>query len=450
MQGKKINILLVLSFLSLFSFGQQTYKSVDSISYAMYQNQQWESLSNFGEQAVKNGFDYYYLNLRTGIAYFKLKDYNKSLLYINKSLQNNSLSQVSKEYLFWNHYYLNNEKETIQSYKELDDSIQNRMKYTPPKKIQFVYVESGIKLSDNQEVAGNILYGNIGLMHHASPKLDLYYSYTYSQQKLQWGSFLQNEIYVRPSYKLKKGWSTTLGLHYASYNSKTDYSATANYYNSYSKNDYTTDYYTTIKSNLKGDFSLGNYFSQFSIQKQWKHFSIAPFINTLYTISNPQYKKKENINSTIKEYYLGNQYAERDSMSSKVTVYTDTSYMLVNGGFKLNYYTSRFSLGLEFATTAQSNRARQIIIPSFSLNVSDKINISGYYFDKKDATFGMGNGIMLFNNSNDNQKISLTAKYNLSKKTRIYATYQYDKIVDKRYINEYKMNTIFIGLKIKL
>jgi len=450
MQGLRTHILLILSFISLLSFGQQTYKSVDSTSYAMYQNKQWESLSVFGEQAVKDGFDYFYLNLRTGIAYFNLKDYNKSLLYINKSLQNNSLSQVSKEYLFWNHYYLNDEKEIIESYKELDDTIQNRIKYTPPKKIQFVYVESGMKLSNDQDVAGNILYGNIGLMHHASSKLDLYYSYTYSQQKLNWGSFIQNEIYIRPSYKLKKGWSATLGMHYAGYSSNTDYTTITDYYNSYSDNDYTTDYYTTINSNIKGGFNLGNYFAQFTLQKQWKHFSVAPFISTLYTTSNPQYKKTENTNTTIKELYLGNQYSERDSVSSNVTDYTDTSYVCINGGLKVSYYTPRFTLGLEFATTTQSERARKIIIPSFSLNISDKINISGYYFNKKDATFGMDNGIMLFNNSNDNQKVSLTAKYKVTNKTSIYATYQYDKIIDKLYIQEYNMNTLFIGLKIKL
>ncbi len=450
MQGVRTYIHIIFCLTSLLSYGQRSFTSVDSTSFAMYNSQQWEQLTVFGEQAINEGYDYYYLNLRTGIAYFNLKEYNKSLLYIYKSLENNSLSQIAKEYLFWNHYYLNNEEEMIDAYTELDDSIQNRIGYTPPKKLQFVYVESGVKVSDKQNLAGNILYGNIGLMHHANSKLDIYYSYTYSQQKLNWGSFLQNEFYIRPSYTFKKGWSAILGLHYAGYNANTDYTTSRDYYNSYSKNNYTSDYYTTINSNLNGELNLTNYFGQITVQKQWKHFSLSPNLSILSTAINPKYQKTETENYTIKEYFNSVFYTERDSTSTRTTTYSDSSFIAVNGGFSMRYYTPRFSIGIELSSTTQSIKNKFIVIPSISWSITDKINISGYYFNKKDATFGIENGMMLFNNSNENQKISITTKYTLTKKTSIYATYQYDKLVDNLYIQTYNMNTFFIGLIIKL
>ncbi|MDV7389802.1 hypothetical protein RZS08_00555, partial [Arthrospira platensis SPKY1] len=51
---------------------------VEERSYALYQQQAWDSLLSYGEQALDHGIDYYYLRLRMGIAAYELGAYKKA------------------------------------------------------------------------------------------------------------------------------------------------------------------------------------------------------------------------------------------------------------------------------------------------------------------------------------------------------------------------------------
>ena len=81
MNGFKNHITL-LFFLVAISNGiaqdSLNSASVEQKSYQLYVDKNWSELIKFGKIAIHNGFDYYYLQLRVGIAYYEKKNYSLS------------------------------------------------------------------------------------------------------------------------------------------------------------------------------------------------------------------------------------------------------------------------------------------------------------------------------------------------------------------------------------
>ena len=58
MHSKGIIFILFLVISGSTLAQNLTYKEVDSTSYALYNQRQWVKLIEYGEMAIKNGFDY--------------------------------------------------------------------------------------------------------------------------------------------------------------------------------------------------------------------------------------------------------------------------------------------------------------------------------------------------------------------------------------------------------
>ena len=73
----KIALFFVL-FFSMKGIAQDTLNSaiVEQKSYQLYLDKNWNELIKFGNRAINSGFDYYYLQIRIGIAYFEKKNYS--------------------------------------------------------------------------------------------------------------------------------------------------------------------------------------------------------------------------------------------------------------------------------------------------------------------------------------------------------------------------------------
>ena len=96
----KIVFIIGLLLVAFTVKAQHNYKQIDSLSYDLYVKKEWKQLAHFGETIQKENFNFYFLNLRLGIANYNLKSYSKAIAYFEKSLHNDSTSQVAIEYLF--------------------------------------------------------------------------------------------------------------------------------------------------------------------------------------------------------------------------------------------------------------------------------------------------------------------------------------------------------------
>ncbi|KPK86980.1 MAG: hypothetical protein AMS27_03880 [Bacteroides sp. SM23_62_1] len=94
-----INILLFASW--IISAQESNFITVDKETYQLYSDKEWTTLIEKGNQAIKSGFDYYYLRMRLGIAYYEKHNYIKASRHFKKALTFNENDPVALEYLYY-------------------------------------------------------------------------------------------------------------------------------------------------------------------------------------------------------------------------------------------------------------------------------------------------------------------------------------------------------------
>ncbi len=156
-------VMILIALATLFakqSVAQEevTFRQVDSITYRLYEQQQWTALIQQGKNFVKQGFDYYYLHLRLGIAYFHTHQYGLAEKYLKKAWAYNDADEVK----YWLYFtYVN------QGIRSLADYVYRRMHdktVIAHPLISGFYPETGLKKTDNRGV-GNMFYAGLTFNH---------------------------------------------------------------------------------------------------------------------------------------------------------------------------------------------------------------------------------------------------------------------------------------------
>ena len=106
-QIKKIAILYILLIFStnLVSQDEYSYLTVDKETYSQYLQSNWKELIKTGKLSLKNELDFYYLQVRMGIAYYELKKYRKAIPYFEKSRKQNRENELVNEYLYYSYLF---------------------------------------------------------------------------------------------------------------------------------------------------------------------------------------------------------------------------------------------------------------------------------------------------------------------------------------------------------
>ncbi|HEY9113300.1 MAG TPA: hypothetical protein VIN10_01285 [Bacteroidales bacterium] len=144
-------ILLLAGFFSTLAQEKLTFQEVDRMSYKLFEKQDWKPLKKLSKQAFSEGFDYYYLRMRAGIACFETKQYFDAADNFEKALSFNSTDPVAGEYLYYCWINLNNSVAAIEVYEQLSPSLQKKMESTLPKMRQ-INLEGGPLFSNQEEI----------------------------------------------------------------------------------------------------------------------------------------------------------------------------------------------------------------------------------------------------------------------------------------------------------
>ncbi len=75
------------------------FRKVDSLTYALYEQGEWDALIKAGRAALDEGVDYYYLRMRIGLAYFYRGQYRPAAAHFRRALQLNAGDPYSRDYL---------------------------------------------------------------------------------------------------------------------------------------------------------------------------------------------------------------------------------------------------------------------------------------------------------------------------------------------------------------
>ncbi len=103
MQKRLTFILLFLIVSRLLSYCQEkiSFQQADSLTYRNYLDKNWHDLLKNGKMSLKAGYDYYYLRMRLGIAYYENNHFRKSARQFEKALEWNAEDPIAQEYLYY-------------------------------------------------------------------------------------------------------------------------------------------------------------------------------------------------------------------------------------------------------------------------------------------------------------------------------------------------------------
>lgn len=226
------------------------YAVVDRKSYELYEQQKWVELIDFADEARSQGIDFFYLQARTGIAFFNLKKYRKSADFFLKAWVNDKSADWLQEYLYYSLVYSGRTPEALKHAQYFTENMQQKIGFKP-KKLTRIAVEAGytfnpdfddLTRSDKQELAGvgnnygeafylkNYHFEAVDVSHRVAPAININHSFTYlgisREEQVYWGELFtfplnnkQMQYFVNPVFVVGKKWyvSTSANLIWGKY-----------------------------------------------------------------------------------------------------------------------------------------------------------------------------------------------------------------------------------------
>lgn len=328
-----LTIVLIACFASLFSQERLNTFHVDQESLKLYQEQKWKDLIALSKEAQDQGIDFYYLQARTGIAYYNLKKYRKASEYLLKAWEMDKSFDWLQRYLYYSLILGGMPGEAYTLAADFSPGFKEEIGYAE-KKITHLALEGGYcfnpgfdelsaqDFSAETELVGdygeaflfrNYHFESIDLSHQVKPGISINHNFTYigvnSEQliDLETSSYFPNyysqfQYFINPHLVLgeKLHISPSLNIIWG----KLSYEGLSSGYDShYSTTGYYSDLvFTTSVWGHWGNFAPGAevafaniYDEGFSQYSAW--LTYYPFSNTNFYLTPRVYFKADNENS---------------------------------------------------------------------------------------------------------------------------------------------------------
>lgn len=211
--------MIAALFLATVIHGQETpfsYKSMDSITYALFLKQEWKDLLIQGKKSHKEGVDFYYLDVRMGIAYFKLDKMFLAVKMLEKAYSVNPYDTVVQDYLYWAYRYsglfLESDVFYTKMAKELQDQINLKLHFVSavalgavgnsnPDYDEMLSEKDAINGTDSRIFPENFQDYSLGLNHRFSHSTNFFHRVSL----LPRSAVLQENVAGRPVNTAYKG-----------------------------------------------------------------------------------------------------------------------------------------------------------------------------------------------------------------------------------------------------
>ncbi|MEN8249739.1 MAG: hypothetical protein ABFS32_12460 [Bacteroidota bacterium] len=253
--------ILIMFFSALGSHAQvSNFATIDKNTYDLYKIEKWDLLIDQVNHAIKIGYDYYYLRMRIGIAYFEKEQYRSAIPHFKKALTF-SKNPIAAEYLYYAYKLSGRQMDANLVYSKYKDQLISKDVQNPLSFFTGFYSELGLKtLSPSNSEYGSLFNTHIGVEQQLGSRINLYQGYTrisqnfYSYETLSgFGGryfinkstfkYSQNEYYLRATIPVTNGLQLTGGLHTQAISDSVSYN--------------NLSYWLGIKANLKSiDFNL--------------------------------------------------------------------------------------------------------------------------------------------------------------------------------------------------
>jgi hypothetical protein len=228
---------------------QKSLSQVETETYALYQQKDWQGLLKAGKEALQDGIDYYYLRVRMGIAYYETGNYHQASTHFEKAIQMNGREEYLQEYLYYAYLWAGRyaeakvvasgfspelkQKTKIESNKFLEkfDLAYNYTGLTDKNASEDFTAQVSPELEGSQFIPNQLNYAFVGLQLGLGPRLSLYQGFSGLKVSHLWYSQSNGEIlldkdfqsnlfqyYAAANILLTKGLSLVGGIHYLNIN----------------------------------------------------------------------------------------------------------------------------------------------------------------------------------------------------------------------------------------
>jgi len=283
---------VIFLFNAEIAFSQEFpgFVKTDSITFALYEKQQWDELIEVGEAAIKNGIDFYYLRMRLGIARYEQHNYRHAAPHFEKALIFYPGDQLATEYLYYSFLFAGRKSDSRRIIPLLTETTRKKMNLPKAGFLSEIYFEGGPGISEYDDLKKNwnhsaktdsiyssttyflgYNYYHGGLRLNIFPKLSIYQGYGLlnapAQQNVRYfktereqfeRTAVQNEYYANVELQLPKGFKITGASHFlwVNYKYRLAYYDSLNYDIAFDTLDINVNDYVLSLSVYK-DFSFG-------------------------------------------------------------------------------------------------------------------------------------------------------------------------------------------------
>lgn len=456
----RVATLLILMWICSHSvaLSQESVNEADSISYDHYLRKEWRQLAKYGETATQAGYDFYYLNLRTGIAFYHLKKWHIAKKWLQKAIGNNIDDTLAREYLYWIRLFTNRPTEAARIYTILPKEAQYRINNPPRKLLSSIVIEGGLRTANKPDSINTFNYSSLKLSHKFAPSFQLHHAYSYLNQEYLWGRYRQQNYYVAPVYHLSEGLSVSASLNLMKYDRGFDYLGDTVQYNDTTvvisdRAERTIITNADYHSQYTGSFELQGYYAHIAISKTFgkAHLSL------LYANYRDQFDTT--FDETIDSLFVTQNFSNGEPVSTTRTEGVEVNQLESSG----SYHQEQFGLLASFTFPMKAGRfviigiETQLVfaeeqylhfIPFFTLQAHPRISFSGSYLSKGNYPLGVLGGSLVLNNYDRyHHRFSLTGKFQLKSYLRLFSTFQWESLDDDFLTGKYSTLGFFLGVQ---
>lgn len=411
--------LFVISFYKGVSQNELNSAIIEQKSYQLYVDKNWSELIKYGNTAIDNGYDYFYLRMRIGIAFYEKKNYSLAESHFRKALTFNSADELAQEYLYYCYFLNGRYNESRMLSKNFNKELSQKIGTNQLKPIDFILIEAGTKISDslsyydvNKKANSNYfdpaIYFQAGLGHYIKNRVSLFHAFTYFNQKSFSGTTRQIQYYLKAAIPVKNNWLISPAFHYINLN-------------------YTTE--STLPPLPPGPGHMGP--------------PAKPQTTTTVTASN-YFVGSLAVQKTIKKFTLG--LGSTVSNMSDITQYLHSGFIAYSilGNSKLIIGCTDYLHTIDSYSTLNNS-----IVPFIYVQPVNGLSLKASYLLNNGNNIIEDNGYLV-NNSPDLTKSrwSFLVNLNLSKHLSVYGLYQLENKTESYQSFNYKYNVIVAGLKI--
>ncbi|MBW6534332.1 MAG: hypothetical protein K0B11_04955 [Mariniphaga sp.] len=234
---KRIGLIVVFTLFLLAVQAQQklNYPEVDKVSYELFLQGKWVELIDYSKEARRQNIDFFYLQARTGIAYYNLKKYRSASEWFLKAWESDQSFEWLQEYLYYSLLWGGRASEANKLAGSFSPGMQDKISFSA-KKITKVGFEAGYTFNPDFETLSAASHGqqagvgedygeafylksyhfeSFDLNHRITPGISVNHNLTYvglnREQRIDWGSgnsfpmkTNQFQYYLNPQFILGK------------------------------------------------------------------------------------------------------------------------------------------------------------------------------------------------------------------------------------------------------